>query len=172
MIRPRTDRPRRGMLAIAVLVCLIVLTLIAGASSASGPRSRDEIRAQERRLQAEWLAEAGLRRALARLDADPGYSGETWNIDARELDSADAATVTITVGAARRRREAPGRSAPGPTIPANRPDESATPGDDEAHHGLNEGRLSRGQVGRDRFAGRKEFQPRITRILTDKNNTE
>ena len=97
MIRPRTDRPRRGMLAIAVLVCLIVLTLIAGASSASGPRSRDEIRAEERRLQAEWLAEAGLRRAIARLDADPGYSGETWNIDARELDSADAATVTITV---------------------------------------------------------------------------
>ena len=97
MIRPRTDRPRRGMLAIAVLVCLIVLTLIAGALLRAGAAQRDEVRAEERRLQAEWLAEAGLRRALARLDADPGYSGETWKIDARELDSADAATVTITV---------------------------------------------------------------------------
>jgi Tfp pilus assembly protein PilX len=85
------------MLAIAVLVCLLVLTMIAGALLRVGSAQREEIRAEERRAQAEWLAEAGLRRAIARLDADPGYSGETWNIDARELDSADAATVAITV---------------------------------------------------------------------------
>jgi len=98
MIRHRTDRPRRGMLAIGVLVCLIVLTLIAGAILRTGAAQREEGRTRERRLQAEWLAEAGLQRALARLDVEPGYSGETWDIDARELDSADAATVTITVG--------------------------------------------------------------------------
>ena len=97
MIRHRTDRPRRGMLAIGVLVCLIVLTLIAGAILRTGAAQREEGRSRERRLQAEWLAEAGLQRALARLDVDPGYSGETWDIDARELDSADAATVTIAV---------------------------------------------------------------------------
>jgi hypothetical protein len=85
------------MLAIAVLVCLIVLTLIAGALLRVGATQRDEVRAEERRLQAEWLAEAGLRRAVARLDADPGYTGETWDIDARELGAAGAATVTIAV---------------------------------------------------------------------------
>jgi hypothetical protein len=85
------------MLAIAVLICLIVLTLISGAILRVGAAQRDEVRAQERRLQAEWLAEAGLRRAFARLDADPGYAGETWQIDARALDSSDAATVAIAV---------------------------------------------------------------------------
>jgi type II secretory pathway component PulK len=85
------------MLAIAVLVCLLVMTMIAGALFRTGTAQRDEVRALERRLQAEWLAEAGVRRALARLDADPGYSGETWNIEARELGAADAATVAIAV---------------------------------------------------------------------------
>lgn len=97
MIRDRRSRPRRGMLAIAVLLCLMILTLIAGALLRVGAAQREEVRARERRLQAEWLAEAGLRRALARLASDPGYSGETWNIEARELDAADAATVTIAV---------------------------------------------------------------------------
>ena len=97
MIQPGLNRPRRGMLAIAVLVCLVVLMLIAGALLRVGLVHRDQVRAQERRLQAEWLAEAGLRRALARLDADADYTGETWNIDARALGAADAATVAIAI---------------------------------------------------------------------------
>jgi hypothetical protein len=97
MIIARHNRPRRGMLAIAVLVCLLVLTIIAGALVRTGAAQRDEVRALERRLQAEWLAEAGIRRALARLEADPGYSGETWDIDARDLGAADAAAVAIAV---------------------------------------------------------------------------
>lgn len=97
MIPRPTDRPRRGMLSVAVLVCLLILTLIAGAILRAGAAHREEIRAAERRLQADWLAEAGLRRGAARLAADPGYTGETWDIPARELDSADDATVAITV---------------------------------------------------------------------------
>ena len=100
MIQPGTTRPRRGMLAIAVLVCLIVLTIIAGTLLRVGVAQRDLVRDQERRLQAEWLAEAGLRRALARLEADPDYAGEIWNIDARDLGAADAATVAIAVARA------------------------------------------------------------------------
>ena len=97
MIRRPTDRPRRGMLTVVVLVCLLVLTLIAGAILRAGSAHREDQRAAERRLQAEWLAEAGLQRAAARLAADPGYTGETWEIPARELGSADDATVTIAV---------------------------------------------------------------------------
>jgi hypothetical protein len=97
MIVARHDRPRRGLLAVAVLVCLLVLAIIAGVLVRSGVAQRNEVRALERRLQAEWLAEAGLRRALARLDVDPGYPGETWEIDARELGAADGATVAIAV---------------------------------------------------------------------------
>ncbi len=36
----------------------------------------------------------------ARLAADPTYTGETWEIAARDLDSADTALVTITAGPA------------------------------------------------------------------------
>lgn len=97
MIHRGATRRRRGMLIIAVLICLIVLTLIAGALLRVGVAQREEVRAQERRLQAEWLAEAGLQRAIARLDVDSRYAGETWEIGARELDAADAATVAITV---------------------------------------------------------------------------
>jgi type II secretory pathway pseudopilin PulG len=95
-ISTRKQRPR-GLTAVAVLVCLIIITMVAGALLKVTFAQRDETRVQERRLQAQWLADAGIQRALARLDADPGYSGETWEIPARDLDSADGAAVAITV---------------------------------------------------------------------------
>jgi type II secretory pathway pseudopilin PulG len=101
MIVSRSDPSRRrGLTAVAVLVCLIIITMISGAVLRVALARRDEARAQERSLQAEWLAEAGIQRALAHLDADPAYKGETWPIAARELDSADGALVTIAVGPA------------------------------------------------------------------------
>ena len=36
------------------------------------------IRSEERTLQAEWLAESGVERAVARLAGDTSYRGETW----------------------------------------------------------------------------------------------
>ena len=42
-------------------------------------------RSQERRLQAEWLAESGAQRAVARLARDHDYTGETWSLTARDL---------------------------------------------------------------------------------------
>ena len=85
------------MTVVAVLVCLIIITMIAGAVLKVGLARRDLVRAQERQLQTEWLVEAGIQRALARLAADPGYKGETWEVPARDLDSADDALVAITV---------------------------------------------------------------------------
>jgi Tfp pilus assembly protein PilV len=91
-------RRRRGLTAVAVLVCLIIITMISGAVLKVGLARRQELRAQEHRLQAEWLAEAGIRRGLARSAADPAYTSETWEVAAQELDSPDSALVTITVG--------------------------------------------------------------------------
>jgi hypothetical protein len=53
--------------------------------------------ADERRLQAEWLAESGLARARARLTADPDYKGETWKIPASQLDGAHEGLVVVEV---------------------------------------------------------------------------
>ncbi len=52
---------------VAVLVCLIIVTLISGAVLKVGLAQRELARSQERRLQAEWLAESGIERAMARL---------------------------------------------------------------------------------------------------------
>ena len=122
MIVGTTSKSRRGMTTVAVLVCLLIITLISGAVLKVGLAQRDMNRERERRLQAEWLAESGVDRALARLTFDHSYTGETWPITAGELGlperpataespgQADrsAAIVTIAVesiaGEANRRR--------------------------------------------------------------------
>jgi Tfp pilus assembly protein PilV len=99
--RPR----RRGLTAVAVLVCLLIVTMISGALLKIGVAHRDFVRGQERKLQAEWLAQSGLDRALARLAAQPDYTGETWKLAPRDLglsepdsdSSGPAALVHIAV---------------------------------------------------------------------------
>jgi hypothetical protein len=91
MIIARLKKPRRGMTVVAVLACLIVVMLVSGALLKAGQAELDLIRAQERRLQSEWLAESGLQRALARLAADHDYAGERWAVPAAELGLAERA---------------------------------------------------------------------------------
>ena len=50
---------------IAVLVCLVILTLISGAILKASAARRQLAIQQERQLQAEWLAESGAERAGA-----------------------------------------------------------------------------------------------------------
>jgi Tfp pilus assembly protein PilX len=54
-------------------------------------------RHERQRTQAWWLAEAGLERAIAQLQLDAAYRGETWSIDAAELGRSDGALVEIQV---------------------------------------------------------------------------
>jgi hypothetical protein len=71
---------------VAVLVCLVIVTMISGALLKIGVAHRDFVRVQERKLQAEWLAQSGIDRALARLAAQPDYTGETWKMAPRDLN--------------------------------------------------------------------------------------
>ena len=89
------QQKRRGLTAVAVLVCLIIITMVSGAILKVSFTHRKELRSQEQRLQAEWLAEAGIQRGIARSTADLAYNGESWEIPARELGSPDSALVTI-----------------------------------------------------------------------------
>jgi type II secretory pathway component PulK len=85
------------MATAVVLVCLFVITLISLATLRATLARRQEVRSQEQKLQAEWLAQAGLERGRARLAADSKYSGEAWSIPAGELGTNDDALVTIAV---------------------------------------------------------------------------
>jgi Tfp pilus assembly protein PilV len=101
----RARPPRRGLTAVAVLVCLLIITMISGALLKVGVAHRDFVRSQERKLQAEWLAQSGIERALARLAAQSDYTGETWKLAPRDLNlsepdsasSGPAALVRIAV---------------------------------------------------------------------------
>jgi Tfp pilus assembly protein PilX len=102
MIVKKTVRSSRGLTVVVVLVCLIIITLVSGSVLKIGLAQRELARAQERRLQAEWLAESGAQRALARLSADSTYTGETWSVSAQDLGQSEqasesAATVAIAV---------------------------------------------------------------------------
>jgi type II secretory pathway component PulK len=102
MIVKKTVSSSRGLTVVAVLVCLIIITLVSGTVLKIGLAQRELARAQERRLQAEWLAESGAQRAMARLAADSTYKGETWSVSAQDLGQSErisesAATVAIAV---------------------------------------------------------------------------
>ncbi len=49
-------------------------------------------------LQAQWLAEAALERAAARLAKDSKYAGETWTVSAGEFVGRQGGAVKIRVG--------------------------------------------------------------------------
>ncbi|AMV39810.1 hypothetical protein [Planctomyces sp. SH-PL62] len=91
---PRRTR-RRGLTSVAVLILLFVIALISAELVRLGVAYRDRTSSNERAMQADLLADAGVDRALARLSAEPGYQGERWEIPADALDA--AAVVTIRV---------------------------------------------------------------------------
>jgi len=97
---------RRGLAIIPAMVCLLLVTLLCGVMLSQAHTRRGVISQEERRMQAEWLAESALARASARLTADRGYRGETWDVPAGALDGTDAGSVTIAVEAEKGR---PGR---------------------------------------------------------------
>src|SRR5689334_20537125 len=91
---PATGNRRKAMLTIAVMVCLVVLGALAAAWTRTLVLERRAIENRHQRLQAEYLARSGMERA--RTKAETGdYAGETWRVEANELDGRHGGTVQI-----------------------------------------------------------------------------
>lgn len=88
---------RRAMISVAALIALFVVGLVCVGLVKVAFSRRVEVGLRERRSQAEWLAESGLDRAMARLAASTDYPGETWNLSAEEFGGRGTATVDIRV---------------------------------------------------------------------------
>jgi Tfp pilus assembly protein PilX len=88
---------RRGLVLVAVLVCLAAAAMTILAILRTTMIELKQLRAQQQHLQADRLAEAGIERAHAQLNRSPTYTGETWTIAADELGGTAAASVLITV---------------------------------------------------------------------------
>jgi Tfp pilus assembly protein PilX len=84
----------------AVLVCLLVISLVGAGMVQTMLTSQRDTRLQHDRLQASWLAESGMDRAIARLHSDVDYNREVWQVDPNELDGRRAAAVEIVVESA------------------------------------------------------------------------
>ena len=96
--QPRYRR-RRATLVVAVLVCLTLVTVLAGVWMKLLAVERRQVRNQQEAMQAEYLAEAGLARAIRALESDAAYAGEVWQPSAESLGAKTSAQVTITVAA-------------------------------------------------------------------------
>jgi type II secretory pathway component PulK len=81
------------------MVALLVVTLVAAALVRSLIATHRQSHRYADVLQSQWLAEAGLARATAKLRADAAYAGEVWqaSVAPPHSDEANAGQVTITV---------------------------------------------------------------------------
>jgi Tfp pilus assembly protein PilX len=95
--RERAGPRRRGAALLVAMVCLVILTAIAGSLARKAVTRRARRKAEERRVQAEWLARSGLERAWVKLSASPDYHGESWKVSPEDLEGPDSALVVITV---------------------------------------------------------------------------
>jgi hypothetical protein len=108
---PLGTRPtRRGAILLIILVCFTLAAAMFVVLARLAMTARNAAETQHWGVQAQWLAEAGLERAAARLAGQPGYSGETWTIPAGQLAGKVGAVVRIRVesvaGQSARRRVA------------------------------------------------------------------
>jgi len=83
------------------MIPVLVILMILGGFSLTLVRTlaakRQLLRNEAQRIQAEWLAEAGVERAAAKLRTNDETASETWNIPADELGGRGAGKVTITL---------------------------------------------------------------------------
>lgn len=78
-------RRQRGVVLVAALVCLLIVTTMLGQMLLSVVRSGRQLHLERDRRQCELLLQAGIERAAHRAARDAEYSGETWRVPAADL---------------------------------------------------------------------------------------
>jgi Tfp pilus assembly protein PilX len=92
----KSGSPRGGAVLIVALICLLLVTVLAASLTRTVLLQREQVLRDEWRLQAAWLAEAGIDRAAARLSDAADYEGEEWRPELRDAGS-PLGRVRITV---------------------------------------------------------------------------
>jgi len=90
---------RRGIALIAVVAVFAISLMLFAVWARAAVGQQRQMRSQQYRAQAVRLAEAGVRRAVARRLADPQYADEVWRVPAEMLDQINSAQVRIRVTA-------------------------------------------------------------------------
>ena len=69
---------RSGAVLVVALICLLLLSVLAASLTRTVLLQREQVIREEWQLQAEWLAEAAIDRAVVRMESTPDYEGEEW----------------------------------------------------------------------------------------------
>ncbi len=88
---------RRGAVSIWAIVCLVFVTALGATLGRMALLGSRHMVQERRRAQADWLVQSGWSLAVAQLQRNADYKGETWEIPATELGGADAGRVRIDV---------------------------------------------------------------------------
>jgi len=87
---------RTARAIVCIIVCMGIATTILMKSMQTALRMRRQIGHELQMEQTRWLLEATRIRAVRRLNEDPEYEGETWNVS-NAFDSYDNATIDIEI---------------------------------------------------------------------------
>lgn len=94
---PKRAMVRRGVAVLIALAVTAIASLLVVLMFKLAIARHETLRTESARLQAQWLAESGFERAVARLATDAAYPGETWSLDAESLGRRDPGRVQIDV---------------------------------------------------------------------------
>jgi type II secretory pathway component PulK len=89
---------RRGGALMVVIVALAVASMIGATLLQMAFNQRRQQQHDRLRVQAGWLADAGIQRGLQRARVETEYRGETWTLDVPGRTTTQPAEVQITVG--------------------------------------------------------------------------
>ena len=88
---------RRGAAIIFAMVALLLASMMIAALLQMTAVSHRQMLREQFRLQAGLLADAGLQRALVRLQNQPDWKDEVWQISSDDLSTGFAAEIRMTV---------------------------------------------------------------------------
>ena len=85
------------MISVAVLIALMIVAVLCAAMLKVGFARRHQLKGFEHQVQADWLLESGIDRAVSRIGASSDYQGETWSIPTEDFGGRGAGVVSIKV---------------------------------------------------------------------------
>ncbi len=86
-----------GVALLLVILCMIIITTMIGAMLRHVTLANRQMKQRMYQIQATWLVESGVERAVFAIQQDADYSQETWRVTAEELDGQYAGQVEIRV---------------------------------------------------------------------------
>ncbi len=90
---PRKESPRKGVLSVGVTLCFLVCVALLASMANQLLLARQASQLKQPQVQANGLADAGVRLALKRLDEDREYTGEVWHVS--DLPASGRVTIVV-----------------------------------------------------------------------------